>query len=176
MKSGTQKEQLDGMMKRPIPRKRIGIIRLEMIKEGSMLCGMRRFSGPGEAAEMIRPLVKNRDRELMLVLSLDSKLQPMALEIVAVGGVDYCAVDVKNMFKHALLNNASYLICFHNHPSGVSEASRDDILITKRIQKAGDILGIRLLDHIIIGSADYFSLKEHGDFNERADEQSVSVA
>ncbi|MGL5436942.1 MAG: YqaJ viral recombinase family protein [Lachnospiraceae bacterium] len=92
-----QKEQINEMFKRPIPKKRIGIIRLEMVKEDKVLYGMRRFSKPEEIADMIRPLVLKSDREMILVLSLDCKLQPMALEIVAVGGVDCCAVDIKNL-------------------------------------------------------------------------------
>ena len=176
MKELMQKEQLEGMMKRPIPRKRIGIVRLEMVREGKVLYGMRRFSGAEEVADMIRPLVKNRDRELMLVLSLDSKLQPMALEIVSVGGVDCCPVDIRCLFKHALLNNASFIICLHNHPSGIPDASEADRQVTKRIQQAGEILGIHLLDHIVIGDDSYYSLKEAGELGDERTKQEANVS
>lgn len=172
----TQKEQLDSIMKRPIPRKRIGIIRLEMVREGKVLYGMRRFSGAEEVADMIRPLVKNRDRELMLVLSLDSKLQPMALEIVSVGGVDCYPVDIRCLFKHALLNNASFIICLHNHPSGIPDASNADRQVTRRMQQAGEILGIRLLDHIVIGDESYYSLKEAGELGNEQTKPGINVS
>lgn len=108
-----QEKQLEGMMKRPIPKKKVGIIHLEMVRESRILYGMRRFSQPDEAVDMVRPLFAMADRELMLVMSLNTKLEPMAVEIAAVGGLNVCSVDVRNLFKHALLNNAAYIICFH---------------------------------------------------------------
>ena len=89
-------------------------------------------------------------------------LEPMAVEIVAVGGVDSCAVDVKNIFKHALLNNASYIICFHNHPSGYTLPSREDEKFTERLVTAGRILNLPMIDHIIVGDDDFYSFRENG--------------
>ena len=86
----------------------------------------------------------------------------MAVEIVAVGGVDSCAVDVKNIFKHALLNNASYIICFHNHPSGYTLPSREDEKFTERLVTAGRILNLPMIDHIIVGDDDFYSFRENG--------------
>ena len=161
MKKQTQKEQMEGMMKRPIPKKRVGIVRLQMIRDGRSLYGMDRFVNPKEAAEMVHPLFNLSDREMMLVVSLDNKMVPLAAEIAAVGGVDACYVDVRNIFKHSLLNNAAYVICFHNHPSEDVSPSFDDKRITKRIAEAGAVLGIPLIDHIITGGKEFFSFKEH---------------
>lgn len=161
MKKQSQAEQLEGMMKRPIPKKRVGIIHLQMIRNGRSLYGMDRFTNPKEAAEMVQPLFELSDREIMLVVSLDTKMTPLAAEIAAVGGVDMCSVDVRNIFKHSLLNNAAYVICFHNHPSGDVVPSFDDRRMTKRIAEAGIILGIPLVDHIITGGNAFFSFKEH---------------
>lgn len=83
--------------------------------------------------------------------SLDAKMTPLALEIVAVGGVCSCHIEVGEVFKHAILNNAAAIICFHNHPSGSLKASREDSHVTGKIKEAGDLLGIELIDHIIIG-------------------------
>lgn len=162
MQKMTQREVLDGMMKRPIPKKRIGIIRLEMVRESRSLYAMKRFTSPEEAARMVRPLLQQADRELVVVLSLNAKLEPLALEIAAVGGLDCCSVDVKNLFKHSLLNNAGYIMCFHNHPTGDSVPSKEDCRMTERIQKAGVILGIPLVDHIILGDDSYYSFREQG--------------
>jgi DNA repair protein RadC len=98
---------------------------------------------------------------MMIVMSLDAKNTPIAVEITAVGGIDNCVLDVRNIFKYAVISNASNIICFHNHPSGIPESSEDDKAITRRIKEAGNLLGIPLLDHIIIGQS-YCSLKEKG--------------
>ncbi|WP_313256626.1 JAB domain-containing protein [Lacrimispora sp.] len=161
MKNATQEEKVIGMMKRPIPKKRVGIIKLKMIREGTAVCGTGRFHGAKEAADMVRHLFEYSDREMMMVMSLDSAMAPIALEIVAVGGLNSCGIDTRDLFKHAILSNASKIICFHNHPSGIPTPSRVDSYITKRIKEAGELLGIELLDHIIIGSSGmYVSFRE----------------
>ena len=163
MRAYTQEERIRGMMERPIPKKKIGIVHLEMIKGRRTLYGMDRYSNPREAAEMVRPLFERADRELLLVLSLDNKLAPMALEIAAVGGLNSCCVDIRSIFKHAIVNNGAYVICFHNHPSGDCSPSGEDRRITQRIAESGRLLGIPLVDHIIIGAGgEYQSLAELG--------------
>lgn len=140
---------------------RVGIIHLEMVREERSLYGMERFKSASEAVETIRPLFEKADREMMVVMSLDVKNTPIAVEVVAVGGIDSCVIDVRNIFKHAVISNASNIICFHNHPSGIPEPSEDDKAITRRIKEAGILLGIPLIDHIIIGDDTYYSLEEH---------------
>lgn len=124
---------------------------------------MKRFQNPKDAAELVRPLCEKSDREMMLVLSLNGRLEPQAVEIAAVGGVSSCSVDIRSIFKHALLSNAEYVICFHNHPSGDPEPSREDELLTGRIRSAGELLGMELVDHIILGEGNaYYSFRDHG--------------
>jgi DNA repair protein RadC len=161
MKNATQEEKVIGMMKQPIPKKRVGIIKLKMIREGTAVYGTERFHEAKEAADMVRPLFEYSDREMMMVMSLDSAMTPNALESVAVGGLSSCGIDPRDLFKHAILSNASKIICFHNHPSGEPKPSREDSLITGRIKEAGVLLGIELLDHIVIGSEGrYVSFRE----------------
>lgn len=116
MKNGLQ-EKLEHMMARPIPKKKIGVVRLQMVKESQTLYGMRRFSNSKEDVQIVRPLFQMADRE-------------MVLEIAAVGGMSSCYLDLKSIFKHALLNNASYIVCFHNHVSGYAEPSDADKILT----------------------------------------------
>jgi DNA repair protein RadC len=98
-----------------------------------------------------------------MVMSLGSAITPVALEVVAVGGVSSCVVDTRDLFKHAILSDASKIICFHNHPSGEPKPSREDYHITGRIKEAGVLLGIELLDHIVIGSEGrYVNFREEG--------------
>ena len=162
MKCGAQEKKIVDMMKRPSPKKNVSLIHLQMVKEARTLYGMKCFSSPLEAVEAVKPLFDLADREMVLVMSLNAKLEPMAAEVAAVGGVSMCSVDVKNIFKHALLNNASYVICFHNHLSGDPMPSSEDQAITRRIRECGKLLGIFLLDHIIVGDIEFYSFKEQG--------------
>ncbi|MDR2024608.1 MAG: JAB domain-containing protein [Hungatella sp.] len=165
MAKKNQDELLKEMMKRPIPKKKVSIVHLQMVREKRTLYGMKRFTTPSDAVEVVRPLLDMADREMVLVLSLNNRLQPQAVEIAAVGGINHCNVDIPNLFKHALLNNALSIVCFHNHPSGDPEPSREDKMLTRKIMEAGNILGISLIDHIIVGEYEFFSFREHNLLN-----------
>lgn len=159
MKNQNQEQQVISMMRRPIPKKKVGIIKLRMIREGTTLYATGRFHDAAEAAEMVRPVFEYSDRETLVVMSLDATLTPIAMEIVAVVGLCFC----NNIFKHAVLSNAAKIICFHNHPSGSLQASHEDSIATAKIMEAGKLLGIELIDHIILGlNGDYISFKEKG--------------
>lgn len=162
MKEGLQNERIEDLMKQPEPGKWVGIVHLKLVKESRTLYGIKRFEEPKAVVEMVRPLFDLADREVMAVMSLNVKNEPLAVEIVAVGGLDSCCVDIRNIFKHALLNNAALIICFHNHPSGYPEPSQEDEQITRRIKESGELLGIRLLDHVIIGDGQFYSFQEYG--------------
>ena len=173
MKKLFQDKKLMEIMKQPVPRSCVGIVHLQMIKESRTLYGMKRFSNPETAVEMMRPLLKLSDREMFLILSLNVRLEPLAVEIAAVGGIDSCCVDIRNIFKHALLSNATCIICFHNHLSGCSDPSMEDRRITDRIKECGKLLGIPLTDHIIIGDADFYSFQEHGPFGSNGSDEAA---
>ena len=75
-------------------------------------------------------------------------------------------MDYRDIFKHSILNNAAYIMCFHNHPSGDPEPSREDRMITRRLEECGTLLGIPLIDHIIVGDESrFYSLREHGEIS-----------
>lgn len=141
--------------------KRINIVSLKMVKEGSILYDVRKLSSPSEAAGLGRKFLDEADREQVIVCCLDNKNQPVSVNIVSMGTVNSSLVHPREVFKTAVLSNAASIILFHNHPSGDPEPSQEDINITDRIKEAGKILGIELLDHIIIGSENRFiSFKE----------------
>lgn len=163
MQKKSQNEGVDELMKRPILRRKIGIVHLEMIKESRSLYGMERFTDPRIAAGTVGPLIERASREMFLVISFDTKMTPMALEIVAVGSVNTAHVQMRDIFQHAVLNNAKYLMCFHNHPSGEPDPSTEDKLMTEKIRRSGELMGIELVDHIIIGDeGNYYSFREAG--------------
>lgn len=141
--------------------KRINIVSLKMVKEGSILYHVRKLSSPSDAAGLGRKFLDEADREQVIVCCLDNKNQPVSVNIVSMGTVNSSLVHPREVFKTAVLSNAASIILFHNHPSGDPEPSQEDINITDRIKEAGKILGIELLDHIIIGSENRFiSFKE----------------
>lgn len=118
MRKKSQKEELNDMMERPIPRKKIGIVHLEMVKEGRSLYGTSRFHNAEELVQMVQPLYEKAHREMVLVVALNTKLEIQALEIAAVGGLNACYVDMRDIFKLVIINNSAFIICLHNHPSG----------------------------------------------------------
>jgi DNA repair protein RadC len=158
-----KENEIKEIMKKPTPKRRVGIIRTQIVREGSMLYGNRRINNPTDAVELVKDIFRYADREMMVVVSLDSKNAPLALEIVSVGTVNTCLVSMREIFKHCILTNATSIMCFHNHPSGIPEASKEDIEVTRKLDEAGKLLGIWLLDHIIVGEGKTFvSLQERG--------------
>lgn len=111
------------------------------------------------AVEQLRLNVKCE--EYMYVLTLDTKNQLAGVHQVSQGTLNGALVHPREIFKRALLNNAASILLIHNHPSGNPTPSREDVEMTKRIKAAGDIIGITLLDHIIMGDGvhNYASLR-----------------
>ncbi len=146
--------------------KRVSIVTLKMIRESSVLYGKRRIAKPPDALELLQPFLAEEDRERFMVLCLDSKNQPTTLHSVSVGNLNSAPVHPREVFKTAILGNANAIILSHNHPSGDPTPSQEDLEVTRRLQEAGKILGIEVLDHIILGGGTecYVSLKEQGLF------------
>jgi DNA repair protein RadC len=145
------------------PSKRVSIVSIKMIREGSILYDVRKIGGPADAAILGRRFLEDADREVLIVCCLDTKNQPQSVNVASVGSLNSSIVHPREIFKVAILSNSATIIIFHNHPSGHVEPSEEDITITKRLKECGKLMGIELLDHIIIGSEDrYCSLKEKG--------------
>jgi DNA repair protein RadC len=112
--------------------------------------------------KLIKDELLNSDREKFICLHLDTKHQLISYEIVSVGSLSMAIVHPRELFKGAILSNASSVILCHNHPSGVPEPSREDIDLTRRLRDAGELLGVQVLDHLIFGHDNYKSFKEIG--------------
>lgn len=150
------------MDKKKIPAKRVGIVSLKLVKEKSVLYETRTIRSPYDAYKLIRNFLIDSDREKFVVACLDTKNQPVNISVVSIGSVNSAIVHPREVFKVAMLSNASKIICFHNHPSGNLKCSKEDENITNRLKECGEILGIELVDHIIVGDNDkYFSFKEN---------------
>lgn len=103
-----------------------------------------------------------RAEEVLALMTLDTKNQITGMFIVSQGSINSSIVHPREVYKRALLQNSANIIIAHNHPSGLPDPSKEDINITRRLDEAGKIIGINLLDHIIIGNDRYVSLKEKG--------------
>jgi len=113
-----------------------------------------------DAAAVVRPSMVGLDREHFRVLMLNTRHEILDIVEVSVGGLSSAPVHPREVFKEAIRCSAAAVIIVHNHPSGSSEPSRDDVLITEQLRAAGRLVGIELLDHLIIGERSYTSLRE----------------
>ncbi len=117
---------------------------------------------PKEAAAYLMPAFSGRAAEQFGVVLLDTKHRVLRTTVVAVGGLNHTAVEPRDVFREAALGGAAAVLVFHNHPSGDPSPSPDDISLTRRLAAAGELLGIDLVDHLVLGDVRYCSLKELG--------------
>jgi DNA repair protein RadC len=101
-------------------------------------------------------------KEHFMALHLDSKNRILCIDHVSSGSLNASIVHPREVFKGCLLSSAAAVILLHNHPSGDPVASREDAELTSRLKEAGELLGIRVLDHVIIGNGCYISLADRG--------------
>jgi DNA repair protein RadC len=104
----------------------------------------------------------HKRQEHFLIFTLNGSHGVIALRIISIGLVNRTIVHPREIFIHAIKDNAVAIILAHNHPSGNTDPSPEDKEITNRLIKAADILGIRILDHIIFCKTGFYSFKEHG--------------
>ncbi|HOL11058.1 MAG TPA: JAB domain-containing protein [Bacillota bacterium] len=128
-----------------------------MIEDCKITCPLACY----KAIETLTDLSYSPD-ERFGIISLNTKCKLAGLHIIAIGNLNNIHIEPREIFKAALLNNASAIIAFHNHPSGEVEPSNADLDLTRRIQEAGRLMGISLLDHLIIGHEGYLSMRERG--------------
>lgn len=128
---------------------------------GKRLFGTK-ISSPEDVVKFYNVQLKYQQRECLVVIILDSKNRILADEIISVGTIHSSIADPREIFHAVLKKNGASVILLHNHPSGDPMPSREDILTTERISKAGNLLGIPLNDHIILGQNTYISLKAEG--------------
>ncbi len=111
--------------------------------------------------ELFRELAQE-SREHFVALHLDAKNRIICYDTVSIGSLNASIVHPREVYKAALLSSAAAVIFIHNHPSGDTKPSREDIEITKRLKDAGELLGIRVLDHLIVGETGYYSFANDG--------------
>ena len=142
------------------PMKRVDHVRIQLVREASIPYRAT-VLGPNVAYhEILDHICGDSDREHCVAIHLDHKHRVMSVETVAVGTSSYCVVGMKELFRGALLAGASAIVIGHNHPSGISTPSPDDIALTRRVIDASKIIGIKVLDHLVIGDGGFTSIRE----------------
>jgi DNA repair protein RadC len=146
----------------PIPfpqwtyRVRVKLVREKVGVFGSVL------ACAGDIAALMQPEMGALDREQFVCCHLDTKHRLISREIVSIGHLSAALVHPREVFKAAILANAAAVAFVHNHPSGDPEPSREDIEITRRLVKAGEILGIPVVDHVVVSRNGHVSIAERG--------------
>ncbi|MBG9587985.1 JAB domain-containing protein [Cytobacillus firmus] len=142
--------------------KRINIVSIKAVKESSLLYKERSVRSPEDGYNLLKLFLEDKDREYFIVIALNTKNEPVAINTCHIGSLNASIVHPREVMKLGILSNAASIIVGHNHPSGQPSPSKEDIEVTERLKKAGVILGIELLDHIIVGDESFVSLKEKG--------------
>lgn len=135
----------------------LDIVGIRLVKERKLYSD-KSITNPFDAIEIIGNELKYLDREMMMSINLDIRGRIINAHVVAIGGQDFAMIDAKNIYKAALLSNANSVMIMHNHPSGIAKPSKEDLLLTENINKGCDCLDIKLLDHIIIGMENFYSI------------------
>lgn len=118
------------------------------------------LSNPNDAARFFRSIVARDVRENFLAVYLDGRRRPIGWRVVSIGTATTCLVHPREVFQPSVCLGAASIIVGHNHPSGDPRPSCEDVAVTKRLAQAGEILGIKLCDHIVLGDRTFASLRE----------------
>ena len=115
---------------------------------------------PEDAVKIVGDSICEYDREVLCVVNLQANGIPININIASMGSLNQTIAEPSQIFKSAVMSNANNILIMHNHPSGDPKPSRQDILITRKMKQAGELMDIPLVDHIILGDGIYTSLKE----------------
>lgn len=143
-----------------VPHYSVSLVR----EKTSKLAAMERITSPDDVHNRLEGIfnLASKPQEHFVMLALNTKNEIIGAFTIHIGTVNSSIVHPRDVFQRALLANATSIVVAHNHPSGNTEPSSEDIEVTKRLVKAGELMGIHLIDHLIIGDGRYLSLQEKG--------------
>jgi DNA repair protein RadC len=160
-----RKNQIEGSVTESGTWYKIPEYKVMLVKDSNVPSDKKRIGSPVDVVNMFESYLSGADREHFCIAMLDRKGNLIGLNTVSIGGLHSSVVHPREVFKPAIILGAASIILAHNHPSGDPTPSPEDITVTKKLVKAGRILSIEILDHVIIGDGTmYYSLKEHGVF------------
>jgi len=136
------------------------VVSIRLVKDAP-ICSGHPITKPEDAVELVGKYLCEMDREVLCVINLKTDGTPINCNIVSIGAIDETVAHPREIFKSSILCNASRIMLVHNHPSSNLEPSKADVRLTDRMIKVGDLMGIPLIDHIIVGgnNSKYFSLR-----------------
>ena len=120
------------------------------------------ITSPGDAARFLMGRMRNETHEKFVVVLLNTKNRVIQVQQIAEGSLTSAVVHPREVYAPAIINHAACILVAHNHPSGDPYPSTEDRSLTNALTEAGNVIGIPLLDHVIIGDGGYYSFKEHG--------------
>ena len=122
-------------------------------------------ASPEDIARLVRPLIRNWQKEHFIVISFDNRNRVLGVDLVGIGTLNTNLVHPRETFDVAISRHAACIAVSHNHPSGDPQPSEADVVVTKRLNEAGSIMGIELLDHVVISKTHAYSFRENGMLN-----------
>ena len=148
-----------------------GIKKAKALQLGAVIELMKRVSKQSEkytlpirnahdAYLLVKDELESEVQEKFMVMYLNIKLNMIKKEVIFIGGMNQSIVDIKLLLKKAIIYGAKKILCIHNHPSGDSSPSQEDIKLTFKIKQSAEYFNIQLVDHLIIGKNEYFSFSE----------------
>lgn len=140
-------------------------VKIQLVRENSPIkeCLVKT---PKDVYELVKSELKKADREIFLAISLNTRNKVLGINTVSVGSLNASLVHPREVFKPAILQNATGLILVHNHPSGDEKPSEEDLEITARLVEAGKLIGIDVIDHVIVGNK-FYSFADNGLINKK---------
>ncbi len=155
-------DKFDAIAARPAPSDRTDFIREIVVNYRGPRRKSPEFERPWEVAYFVRTMLLDNSREQFIVLFLDGRNRVIGYSRTAVGVKNSCPVHIGEVYQKAVLVGAANIIVAHNHPSGDPAPSPEDRRMTADLRKAGELLGIPLLDHLIVTDEGHFSFNESG--------------
>lgn len=140
----------------------LAVYRCQLVEERKIAVPRRRVRCGGDAAAILLPYLAKADREHFVVLLLDAENVALGINTVAVGTPRSVQVCCREVLKPALLCNADRIVVAHNHVNGNVAPSAADRKITRAIARAADVLGVALVDHVVVGRAEFYSFRDRG--------------
>lgn len=142
---------------------KLEVVSVRLVKDAPLFSD-HKITSPEDAVKVVGDFLCEMDREVMCVINLKLDGTPINCNIVSIGAVGQTIAEPRELFKSSILSNAAQMIMVHNHPSGRLEPSEQDTMLTDRMLKLTDLMGITLNDHVIVGgdNSRYFSFYEKG--------------
>lgn len=142
---------------------KLEVVSVRLVRDAPLFSD-HKITTPQDAVKVVGDFLCEMDREVLCVINLRTDGTPINCSIISMGALNQTIAEPRELFKASILSNAAQMIIVHNHPSGSLEPSKPDTMLTDRMLKLTDLMGITLKDHVIVGgdNSQYFSFHEKG--------------